>query len=430
MAEEFKRKPFWSVRELAEYLNVEYKTLYRQVIAGNLPAIKIGGIFRIKQEDVDAFLEHMRVPKKKERGSIVNAFREDIYGSLHPERTVTGLACARCGRLMKSIHMIGGECQYPLCEAILCSECYANEEDRYCREHKIPAREKLNQAKQRLETKEIEALVTAEEARERELNFISRFDQKIRELRKIVNPIDGTAQVVNSWDTIHQEEAEFDLTAPSSLGVPHQPTEAKTFPRNISSSYHFGRHRSSGGNNSNFVIKATCISHLREHLQNGFDTRPLNHAELIWILEQSIEKAKANNSLYILGIGSPTGFDTQAQQTICGGENERVFSSLYVAVCLVDLNANQLFYNPADSRIKPFVELYRGDLSGEAVDRVKDFLRNKLVERASQSITEVMEGTGQSRDVVVEAFAQLSREVGYSIVKADHKGELVILREA
>jgi DNA binding domain, excisionase family len=430
MAEEFKRKPFWSVRELAEYLNVEYKTLYRQVVAGNLPAVKIGGIFRIKQEDIDAFLEHMRVPKKKEQVSLVSAFREDIYSSLYPERKVSGLACARCGRLIKNIHMIGGECQYPSCEAILCTECYANEGDRYCLEHRIPVREKLSQAKRRLERREINVLVTAEEARERELSFISRFDQKIRELKKIVNPISGTIQVVDSWNDIHQEEVEFDLTVPSSLGIPNQTTEAKSFPRNISSSYHFGRQRDSKVSNSNFVIKATCISHVREHLQNGFDTQPLSHAELIWLLERGIEKAKASHSLYILGIGSPTGFDTQARQTICGEAGERVFSSLYMAICLVDLDANRLFYNSADSRIKPFVDIYRGDLNGEAVNRVKDFLRNRLTERASQTVTEIMKATGQGRDIAIEAIAQLSQEEGYSVVKTDNKGEVVILREA
>jgi hypothetical protein len=151
---------------------------------------------------------------------------------------------------------------------------------------------------------------------------------------------------------------------------------------------------------------------------------------LIWLLEQEIEKAKANHSLYIVGIGSPTGFDTQAQQTICGEADQRVFSSLYVAVCLVDLNANRLFCNPMDSRIKPFIDLYQGDLNGEAVSRVKNFLRNKLAERASQSIAEVMEATGEHKDVVAQAFAELGKEEGYSVAKTTDKGEVVILREA
>jgi excisionase family DNA binding protein len=430
MTEESKRKAFWGLRELAEYLNVEYKTLYRQVIAGNLPAIRIGGIFRIRQEDVDAFLEKMRVPQKKERESLVNTFREDIYASLHPERKVSGLVCARCSRLIKSIHMIGGECQYPGCGAILCSECYANEEDRYCLEHTISAREKLDQAKQRLKKKEIDLLVTAEEARERELNFINRFDQKIRQSKHITSPINGTLQIVDSWDDIHEEEVESDITPPSLLKIPDHVATAKTFPRNMSSSYHFGRRGNSGKTNSAFVVKATCISHLHEYFQNGFDTRPLNHAELIWLLEQEIEKAKANHSLYIVGIGSPTGFDTQAQQTICGEADQRVFSSLYVAVCLVDLNANRLFCNPMDSRIKPFIDLYQGDLNGEAVSRVKNFLRNKLAERASQSIAEVVEATGEHTDVVAQAFAELGKEEGYSVAKTTDKGEVVILREA
>ena len=170
------------------------------------------------------------------------------------------------------------------------------------------------------------------------------------------------------------------------------------------------------------------MSRVREHLQNGFDTRPLSHPELVWLLEHGIERARASDAPHILGIGSPTGWDDQAQQTICGNGDQRVFSSLYIAVCLVDLNANRVFYNPVDNRIKPFIGLYRGDLDGEAVNRVKDFLQSKLVERASQGIAEAMEATGQRRDIVVEAFSQLGAEEGYSVIRVD--GHVVISREA
>ena len=53
----FAAKQFLSIREAAQYLNVEYKTLYRLVVAGKIPASRVGGVYRIKRQDIDDYLE-------------------------------------------------------------------------------------------------------------------------------------------------------------------------------------------------------------------------------------------------------------------------------------------------------------------------------------------------------------------------------------
>lgn len=51
-----------STQDAARRLGVTARTLYRFVDEGQLPAYKMGRVFRIKQSDVDAFIEHARIP--------------------------------------------------------------------------------------------------------------------------------------------------------------------------------------------------------------------------------------------------------------------------------------------------------------------------------------------------------------------------------
>ncbi len=50
-----------STQEAARRLGVTPRTLYRFVDEGSLPAYKMGRVFRLKQSDVDAFIEQARV---------------------------------------------------------------------------------------------------------------------------------------------------------------------------------------------------------------------------------------------------------------------------------------------------------------------------------------------------------------------------------
>ncbi|HEX2038161.1 MAG TPA: helix-turn-helix domain-containing protein [Acidimicrobiales bacterium] len=50
-----------STAEASERLGVTLRTLYRLVDEGRLPAYKIGRVIRIKEEDVEAFLESARI---------------------------------------------------------------------------------------------------------------------------------------------------------------------------------------------------------------------------------------------------------------------------------------------------------------------------------------------------------------------------------
>lgn len=50
-----------STQEAARRLGITTRTLYRFVDEGALPAYKMGRVFRLKQSDVDTFIEASRI---------------------------------------------------------------------------------------------------------------------------------------------------------------------------------------------------------------------------------------------------------------------------------------------------------------------------------------------------------------------------------
>ena len=64
--------PAMTVRDVASYLNVDEKTVYRLVKRGDLPGFKVAGTWRFKQEDIDAWIE-----VQKQSGS-ANATRGSV----------------------------------------------------------------------------------------------------------------------------------------------------------------------------------------------------------------------------------------------------------------------------------------------------------------------------------------------------------------
>ncbi len=64
--------PAWTVRQVAEYLSVNERTVYRIAERGELPAFKVGDAWRFRREDIDAWIEQ----QQRERGSTGTAPRK------------------------------------------------------------------------------------------------------------------------------------------------------------------------------------------------------------------------------------------------------------------------------------------------------------------------------------------------------------------
>ena len=120
MANETSPRPFLTIQQVAELLDLDYKTVYRMVVAGQLPAAKLGGSYRIRRADLDTFFEQQKVVGRAPRASIPS---------------VEPASCARCGRAFRVPSLVGGKCQAQGCDLALCTTCWAKRAERLCREH-------------------------------------------------------------------------------------------------------------------------------------------------------------------------------------------------------------------------------------------------------------------------------------------------------
>lgn len=55
-----------TVREVADYLNVDEKTVYRLAKRAELPGFKVAGTWRFKREDIDAWIEKRKAASRDE----------------------------------------------------------------------------------------------------------------------------------------------------------------------------------------------------------------------------------------------------------------------------------------------------------------------------------------------------------------------------
>ena len=56
-----------TVRDVALYLNVDEKTVYRLAQKGDLPGFKVAGTWRFKRDDIDAWIEQRKARPADER---------------------------------------------------------------------------------------------------------------------------------------------------------------------------------------------------------------------------------------------------------------------------------------------------------------------------------------------------------------------------
>ena len=54
-------EPAITVRDVAAYLNVDVKTVYRLAQRGELPGFKVAGSWRFRKADIDAWIERQKV---------------------------------------------------------------------------------------------------------------------------------------------------------------------------------------------------------------------------------------------------------------------------------------------------------------------------------------------------------------------------------
>ena len=113
-------RKYMTLEEVAELLGVNYQLIYKLVRNGELPAVRIGRIYRITETDLDAYLASARTTGGE------------------------GGACAACGKTYHSPLSLKDACVE--CGAPICVDCWSRVGVRHCREHAEKSREKKGKA--------------------------------------------------------------------------------------------------------------------------------------------------------------------------------------------------------------------------------------------------------------------------------------------
>ena len=99
---------YMTLEEVAELLGVRYNLIYRLVRSGEIPASRIGRVYRVASPDLKAYLE----------------------GS---KQDVAGRVCSACGKAYSSKLSLTEGCKE--CEAPICRDCWTRKGVRHCTEH-------------------------------------------------------------------------------------------------------------------------------------------------------------------------------------------------------------------------------------------------------------------------------------------------------
>ncbi len=258
-------------------------------------------------------------------------------------------------------------------------------------------------------------LVTSEDAKLYELNYIARFDAKMHEFPvRIYNPIEDKNYKINSWGDGH-----FRMSAGSSGG-----DAGPLNPRSVYAA-RARKYRVFGEKVRKVVVEAVSFSHLDEHKEYGFDTRRVGLSGFLSILGDLIPDAETGQYLHVIGVASPTGWDERVISEIRSKEFAHNYVSRFVSVCLVDSVTGEVFYNPADERIAAFVEFFKPEFDRERVERARQFVLDVFKTKDYVLFEDAVSEGGEARDIVHRAFTGLVDAGGYRMRWIEGAGVVV-----
>ncbi len=103
-------KEYMSLEEVADYLGVTYQLVYKLARSGELPAFRLGKLYRVSRADLDVYLED----KKRENSG--------------------GGECSICGNVYRSRVSLKHHCQGDGCAAPICNDCWTRLGLRLCKD--------------------------------------------------------------------------------------------------------------------------------------------------------------------------------------------------------------------------------------------------------------------------------------------------------
>lgn len=395
---------YLKIDEAARLLGVSRRWVYRRIWSGELPASKVGGLYFIPRQALQALLAGGR----------------PLADEPEPTAPVSArLKCGACYRLLESDAEIGEVCQSEGCAELICSQCLA-EGVQHCAQHSPSREQKWEAVQRRFQQGELPLLLKSSSARLRELNFLNRIQMRLETIRSLFHPQTGESITIPDWNLLleqHDERAE--VMRLRGKVVLDTGMLAQT-PLNAAVTYRLPLMRNQKG--APLEIHVQVFSRLENMLRDGFDTQPLSAEQLQAHIIRLSEAAQRGVAFQIVVLAATTGWDAAARQVLLGDEREKAFSHRQFLLYLFDLERSELLYNRRDDRLRLYAELFAPLLPAEELEDVIRMIEKEMLVYDSLTLQYAIEILPYPAATLQRAFERLAGAGKYALTDVPNLG--------
>jgi excisionase family DNA binding protein len=404
---------FLTMEEAAERLGVDYKTVYRLVRTGELPAGKIGRIYRIRTVDLDGYFE-------RQKQLVADQGRKLV--------PVAGIQCGACGREIVSELSVGGRCTE--CDREICQACWAIRKRRVCESHESAGSTAATtaetakpggdaRAEQQAEREaEIARLrkagrpvVTTDDARLAEETFLRAFGQRFEQIEELPEPLSGRAVRLRDARVKHKivEGAKA-----------RRGEAANRISRFTLRTGGWGKPKVCLTLEGRFIARTDALK------KDGYEAAPIGRSELAQLLnELAAEVAKDEECFRVVLMASPTGWSEEASALVTNPQGSGAFRDKRAAVVLCDLHADKVLLDESDGRLQAFWPLVAPERQRRAVQECMETVRDLVLRRGSVSLADAVKASAGAECFVRAAFAELAEAGSYIVDELDGVGPVI-----
>ena len=382
------------IQAAAELLAVDYKTVYRLIQSGELPAAKIGRIYRLALEDVERFFQERKAATMRQLRANGRAGRASapVRGGEEPPVR----QCSWCGRDLVLNYSVAAECEEAGCEALVCRECARMDNAARCPAHALP--KDRNERVERLRA-EGRVVVSGEDLHALAASYLSQVAERFDQLsgwpgeNGAFVPREELAVAVRSnpppkaWLALDEDQP--------------APFEAEVARR--------GRIRANRA-----YLRAVLVAavHRPAYGRHGFDVQPCTAGDLRALLG---EAPRAGTTA--LAAWSPTGWTEQAARGAAAGVHGGG------RILLVDQPGGRCIGAGREE------EYLLSPLPDEPViGKCAEFIRNTLAVQSSLRLETLVEEGGFHREIACRCLDQLAAGGEHVVDRFEDLGPVISRR--
>jgi len=392
------KEKLYRIKEVADLLGVSTRTVYRRIWANEIPAVKIGGLYYIRQSELDKRL-YQDLSKPEE---------------IHQKY----VKCGSCLKILRTPDQIAQRCSSNGCLEVICTDCLFKGKHK-CRSHQSQDNILLLH---RQSDQEGPVKVRASQARLREMNYLNRLRSRMRRIESIAHPRTGRLISIPDWEAILKTGDERARVLRLKGKVVLDSRESGEQPLNAWMMYLY--EPENGEKDGPLVIEIRVLSRLDVMVAYGEDTYPLDEQDLEQALIQAAETIMPDGSYKLLVMASPTGWTQAAQTIVTGSQNQKAFSSDELLVYLFDMQSNSLVYSLRDIRSVQYAELFNPALLTEEAMDAELEIEDLMLEKGHSSLTLINASKELpfTEAVLLETFKRMAMKGKYRLVELEEIG--------